>query len=164
MRLMIPHCTPQPSICKLSWCPQLEAKGCHAGGDGHLQNLWNSWGGSLWYQFNLLNHRSGDFRCSSFGLLMGVALKWWQLEHGGDFWVGWDGGHGRMRYGSSQEPIQTLCLQSCHWQFNFCSPSVSNHCASSLSELTLLNKSRPWKREKWVLSLRSDLYTGPWKE
>ena len=47
-----------------------------------------------------------------------------------------------------QEPIQTLCLQSYHCWFDFCSPSVSSHCTSSLSELALLNKSRSWKKRE----------------
>ena len=102
--------------------PKPQVKGYHVGGNGHLQSIWDSWGGSLWWQFNLLNHRSRDLRCSSFRLLRG-----W-LRNGGRWSIvvvfGWGGikNMGGMRYSSPQEPVQTLCLWSCHCWFNFLKP------------------------------------------
>ena len=44
------------------------------------------------------------------------GAAWRQLWLGQDriFMWGWDRGNGRVRYGSPQEPIETLCLWSCH--------------------------------------------------
>ena len=123
--------------------PQLQVKGCYVGGNGHLQSLWDSSGGSLWYQFNLLDHRSRDLRCSPFGLLRG-----W-LRYGGSWsMVVFLGGVGWRTWGNEIQLPSRACTDilppvlPLPIQF-LCSPSVFSCCASSLSELTLLNKSRP---------------------
>ena len=45
----------------------------------------------------------------------GAAWRQWWLGQDGIFRWGWDRGNGSVRYSSPQEPIEILCLLSCHY-------------------------------------------------
>ena len=92
---------------------QLKAKGYHVGWDTHLWSLWPSWRGGFQCQFFLTNCRIKDFS-ATFLESWGGGLETVVLEQDGFFRWGWDGGNGSVGYGTSQEPVEILCLWSCH--------------------------------------------------
>ena len=147
VRLMAPHCTPPPGICLPSWSPQLQAKGCLVGGDGHLQSFRNSWGVDFQCQFNILNCKSGDLRCTFLRLLRG-----WMGNSGGwsmaaFFGSGWDGGHGGMRYGPLKSPYRPSTSNPATANSIFCNPSVSS-CSTPSASSPFSANPRTLKKEK----------------
>ena len=160
---MAPHCTPQPSICKPCWHPQLQAKGAmwvematSRAGVTAEEGASDANSTSLTAGAETLGTASLG---SWWGSLEMVAVGAWQwfLGGGGMEDIGeWDMAPLKSPYRLSTSDPATADLI-------FCSPSTSNCCTSSLYKLAHFNKSRPWKREKWGLSQRSNLGTGPWR-
>ena len=74
-----PSLHPQPGIYTPFWCPHIQAKGCHVGGNGYLESLWDSWGGSLWCQSNQ------RLQVQLLQTPEEATWIWWQWGHGNTF-------------------------------------------------------------------------------
>ena len=79
----------------------------------------------------------------------GVDGIWWWREHGGIF-MGWGGVEDMVECDTAplKSPYRPSTSNPVTTNSILCSPSISNCCASSHSELACFNKPNPWKRKK----------------
>ena len=102
VRLTAPHCTPPPSTCKPSWCPNCRQRGVMWAWRATSRACGTAEEGVSGAKSTSLTagaETSGATTSGSWGWL-GDGGSWGMVACGG---LGWDRGHGGMRHGSPQE-------------------------------------------------------------
>ena len=143
---MASHCTPPPSTYKPFWCCPITGKGVSlwAGivtskaGDAAEEGISHASSASLATGAEALGATSSGF--------WGVARRWWQFGCGSIFGRGGEDDMGECNMATLKSPYRPSTSNPATAISIFPNPSISSHCASSLSTLVFFSRSKPLKK------------------